>query len=82
MNSNPLISIIVPCFNDGKYINECINSIHLQNYENYEIIIVNDGSTDKKTNEIIDAISHNKIKVIQTQNQGPAKARNLAIGCR
>ncbi|MDP3436519.1 MAG: glycosyltransferase family A protein [Bacteroidales bacterium] len=79
MNSNPLISIIVPCFNDGKYINECINSIHLQNYENYEIIIVNDGSTDKKTNEIIDAISHNKIKVIQTQNQGPAKARNLAI---
>lgn len=79
MNKNPLISIIVPCYNDGKYIHECLHSIHNQHYKNYEIIVINDGSTDKKTNEIINTIKHPQIKVLQTQNQGPSKARNQAI---
>lgn len=79
MKTLPLISIIVPCYNDGKYIHECLNSIHLQNYDNYEIVIVNDGSTDEKTNEIIRALNHPKIKVLQSQNQGPSLARNQAI---
>jgi glycosyltransferase involved in cell wall biosynthesis len=79
MNKNPLISIIVPCYNDGKYIYECLNSIHKQHYKNYEIVVINDGSTDSKTNEIINKINHPKIKVLQTQNQGPSKARNQAI---
>lgn len=79
MNNNPLISVIVPCYNDGKYINECLNSIHNQNYKNYEIIVINDGSTNTLTNEIINNISHPNIRVLQTENQGPSKARNQAI---
>lgn len=79
MNSLPLISIIVPCYNDGKYIHECLESVHNQQYNNYEIIIINDGSTDVKTTEILKNIDHHKIIVLQTQNQGPAKARNQAI---
>ncbi|MCD6092141.1 MAG: glycosyltransferase family 2 protein [Bacteroidales bacterium] len=79
MNNSPLISIIVPCYNDGKYIHECLNSIHEQEYKNYEIIVINDGSTDDHTNEIIAALNNPKIKVLQTSNQGPSKARNQAI---
>lgn len=78
-NKNPLISIIIPCYNDGKYIYDCLNSVHNQEYKTYEIILINDGSKDKKTNQIINSIAHPKIKVIQTPNQGPAKARNQAI---
>jgi glycosyltransferase involved in cell wall biosynthesis len=79
MDQTPLISIIVPCYNDGKYIYECLNSIHKQYYKNYEIIIINDGSTDSRTNKIISEIDHPKVKVLQTKNQGPSKARNQAI---
>ena len=79
MNHSSLISIIIPFYNDGKYIHECLNSVHNQEYTNYEIVLVNDGSTDENSNEIINAINHPKVKVLQTANQGPAKARNFAI---
>lgn len=79
MKNNPLISIIVPCYNDGRYINECIESVHNQSYENYEIIIMNDGSNDIKTNKILQGISHPKIKVFETKNQGVSLARNFGI---
>ena len=78
-NNPPLISVIVPCYNDGKYIKECLRSIHEQTYANYEIIIINDGSTDTYTNEVLKNLSHPKIRLLQTKNQGPALARNYAI---
>lgn len=79
MNPLPLISIIVPCYNDGEYIHECLASIHEQYYKNYEVIVINDGSDDEFTNRIINNLDHPRIKVIKSVNQGPALARNLAI---
>lgn len=79
MKNTPLISVIVPCYNDGKYIHECLNSVHEQNYEYYEIIVINDGSDDENTNSILKNLNHPKLKVLQTENQGPSKARNQAI---
>ena len=47
MNNSTLISVIVPAYNTEKYINTCIDSLLAQTYINYELIIINDGSTDR-----------------------------------
>lgn len=73
------VSIIMPCFNDGEYIEESIESVLSQTYDNIELIIVDDGSTDKKTIEILDSLELDKIKVIRSERLRPAGARNLGI---
>lgn len=75
----PEISVIIPCFNQGQYIDEAVESVLAQSYKDFEIIIVNDGSTDEYTNQIIRNYDRPKTKVIQTLNQGLASARNRAI---
>ncbi|MFN3300380.1 MAG: glycosyltransferase family 2 protein [Sediminibacterium sp.] len=76
----PLISIVIPCFNHGKYINEAIDSI-LLNQSNYsiEIIIVDDGSTDLNTIQELEILDNKGFTVIKQENGGPAKARNTGI---
>ncbi len=71
-------SIISSCYNHGKHISEMLDSILKQTFMDFEVIIVNDGSTDD-TASILDRIEHKKIKVFHTKNYGPARARNLAI---
>lgn len=68
-------SVITPCFNHGKYIHEMLTSVLNQTYRDFEVIIVNDGSTDD-TKLILDGIIHDKVKIIHTSNYGPAHARN------
>jgi glycosyltransferase involved in cell wall biosynthesis len=77
---NPLVSIIVPCFNQGHYIKETINSIINQTYQNWECIIVNDGSTDN-TEEVIKSLILNddRFKYISIPNSGVCVARNTAV---
>jgi glycosyltransferase involved in cell wall biosynthesis len=76
----PLVSIIIPSYNDGKYINDAVNSVLNQVFENYEIIIINDGSTDNQTIAQYDILAKNPlIKLIHKQNEGIAKARNSGI---
>src|ERR1035437_4164919 len=80
MNSNiPLVSVIIPCYNQGKYIEEAIKSVISSTFKNYEIIIVNDGSTDTYTNQILKKFNQPCIRLIQTKNQGLAEARNTGI---
>lgn len=74
-----LVSVIIPCYNQGSYINDAINSVLNSDYNDFEIIVVNDGSTDSNTNRIIDSITNQKIKVIKTRNQGLSEARNTGI---
>lgn len=76
----PLISIIVAAFNIEPYISRCINSLINQTYENIEMIIVNDGSTDD-TGEIIDfyAKKDRRIKTIHKKNTGVSDTRNRGI---
>ena len=75
-----LISVIVPVYNVEKYLDKCINSLINQSYNNLEIILIDDGSTDN-CGEICDkyALKDNRIKVIHKKNEGLSAARNLGI---
>lgn len=76
---NPLISIIVPCYNVEKYVAECLKSIVEQSYENLEIIVVNDGSTDNTEREIFSFLDDKRLKYIVQENQGLSGARNTGL---
>lgn len=75
-----LFSIIIPAFNAEKYIEKCIQSILVQSFQDWETIIVNDGSTDR-TGEIIEkfACIDERIRVIHKQNNGQLYARRSGI---
>ncbi len=73
-----LVSVVMPAFNSEKYIAECIESVLNQTYQNLELIIVDDGSSDN-TVDLIKGYNGNRIKLIQQKNAGSAKARNLGI---
>ena len=77
---NPLISVLVPIFNSEKELRKCLDSIINQTYKNLEIILVNDGSTDK-CGEICDeyAQKDSRIKVIHQENRGIASTRNVCL---
>lgn len=79
MNS-PLISIIVPVYNASKYLRKCLDSILNQSFENYELILVNDGSKDD-SGKICDDYKNNddRIVVIHKKNEGVSVARNTGI---
>lgn len=79
VDKNIIISIVIPCFNHGLYIDEAIKSIEEHNIENYEIIIINDGSTDEYTNERLKTLKNEGYIVIFQENQGLGKTRNNAI---
>jgi len=74
------VSIIVPVYNVETYLKECLNTILKQTYKNIEIILVNDGSTDK-SGEICEQYKEkdNRVKVIHKSNGGAADARNVGI---
>lgn len=74
------VSVIIPCYNQGEYIEETINSVLNQTYDNIEIIIIDDGSNDLNTIKILSNIENKyQIKVERTKNQGLAMARNNGI---
>lgn len=75
-----LFSIIVPCYNVQDYLDECINSIQEQTYRNYEVILIDDGSTDL-TPELCDkfAESDMRIHVFHKKNGGLSDARNYGM---
>lgn len=76
----PLISIIVPIFNVEAYIAECIESIQRQTYRNIQVILVDDGSTDK-SGAVCDnyAAGDSRIEVVHCQNGGPVRARKCGL---
>lgn len=75
-----LISIIIPVYNAEKFLKKSIESVINQSYENIELILINDGSTDS-SEMICDkyAVADNRIKLISQKNSGPAAARNMGL---
>lgn len=75
----PKVSVIIPCYNQGQYLNEAVQSVLAQTCGDFEIIIVNDGSTDGFTNALLSKYDGQKIKVLHTANHGLSEARNNGI---
>ncbi len=77
----PRVSVIVACFDDGHYLSECLESIFAQSYRDVEIILVDDGSTESETTELLDRLEgDDRLTVLrQPQNHGPGVARNAGI---
>lgn len=80
IDTNPLISIIIPAYNPNKWIIKCLDSVLSQTYRNFECIIVDDGSEDG-SEKIMDeyAAKDNRIKVIHKQNEGLSNTRNRGL---
>lgn len=78
--NDPLVSIIVPAYNVQKYLSHCLDSLIQQTYSNFEIIIVNDGSTDK-TLEVAQqySIRDSRLVIINKPNSGVSDSRNIAL---
>lgn len=75
----PRVSVIVPCYNHGQFLDEAVASVLAQTYVDYEIVIVNDGSTEEETVTLLQNYHQPKTRVIHTSNQGLAAARNKGI---
>lgn len=76
----PLVTIIIPIYNAERYIDRCIKSILHQSFNKWELLLVDDGSTDR-SNEICEkyALQDNRIKVLHKENGGVSSARNYGI---
>jgi len=80
MEANPIVSIITPCYNYGRFLSETLDSLLTQTYENWECIIINDGSTDE-TEEVALKFKglDNRFKYIYQKNKGLSGARNAGL---
>lgn len=78
--ANAILSIIIPVYNVEQYIDQCIQSILIQKFQDYEVILVDDGSTDNSA-QICDTYAQQdkRIKVIHKKNGGVSSARNRAL---
>jgi hypothetical protein len=81
VNGSPLVSVITPCFNHGRYLPEFMAGIDAQDYSELEIILVDDASTDPETIETLARLENDRrVRVLrQAENHGPSAARNAAL---
>lgn len=77
--SAPRVSIVVPCYNLGHYLAEAVDSVLGQSFTDFEILVVDDGSTDDETRTILDGFSRPKTRVLRSENRGLPGAKNLGI---
>lgn len=75
----PKVSVIIPCFNQAQFLNECIDSVLNQTMQNFEIIVVDDGSDSLASVAILDKLDKPKTKLIRKKNGGLVSARNAGI---
>lgn len=72
-----LVSVIIPTYNNGRYVAETVRTVLSQTFTDLEVIVVDDGSTDGTAEEL--AVFEGRIRYVRQQNGGPAKARNRGI---
>jgi len=75
----PKVSVIIPCYNHGVYIEEAIDSLLSQTFEDFEIIVINDDSDDVNTLVVLNNLNRPKTKIFHTSRKGVSAARNYGI---
>ena len=73
-----LISVIIPLYNKESSIAQTLQSVFSQDYSDFEIVVVDDGSTDNSV-EIVEAMNDPRIRLIKQENGGPSMARNTGV---
>ncbi len=79
MKIEPLVSVIIPCYNVQNYIDECLQSVYAQTYPNIEIICVDNNSTDQTLNILKRHSENGKVFVFQEFKKGASAARNMGL---
>ena len=75
----PTVSVIIPCFNLGQYLDEAVTSVLKQTFGDFEVIVVDDGSTESETRRVLDNYRWPKTRVVSMTHSGLAAARNAGI---
>ena len=75
----PEISVVIPVYNTGKILYETIESVLNQTFTDFEIVIIDDGSSDAETLGVLDSQSDDRIRIIHQKNSGVAAARNRGV---
>ncbi|MCK4851907.1 MAG: glycosyltransferase family 2 protein, partial [Candidatus Omnitrophica bacterium] len=78
MMKQPFFSVIIPTFNRKPFLRKCINSVLEQSYDNFEIIVIDDGSSDG-TEELVTSCGDKRINYHYQRNHGVAHSRNRAL---
>lgn len=79
MRTCPTVSVIIPAYGHSKYILQTLDSVFAQSFQDYEVIVVNDGSPDETAEFLNSLVSSGRIRYFEQPNQGVAVARNLGI---
>src|SRR5712671_3008473 len=79
MPETPTVSVIIPCYNLGQYLDEAVESVLAQTYQDFEIVVVDDGSTDTATRSLLADYRRPRTRVLHTAHGGVSAARNFAI---
>lgn len=75
----PGVSVVIPCFNQGEFVLDAIMSVFEQDFESWEIIVVDDGSTDPATIAVLDGMAYPRVRLIRQRNGGLPAARNTGM---
>lgn len=78
-NQDPLVSVVIPCYNQARYLDECISSVLEQSFGSFEIIVVDDGSNNPEDISLLDHADYPRTTLLRQANQGPSAARNAGI---
>jgi glycosyltransferase involved in cell wall biosynthesis len=74
---SPTVSVVIPCYNLGEYLDEAVDSVFAQTFTDFEIVIVDDGSTDERTRTLLANYNRPGTRVVRTDNRGLPAAKNM-----
>ena len=77
--SQPAVSVVISCYNLGRYLSDAVDSVLAQTFEDFEIVVVDDGSTDEATRRLLTGYRKPKTHVLRTVNVGLPAAKNLGL---